>query len=114
MTIQNPHDHFFQQSFSHTHIARNYLEEYLPTHLLPLFDLTHLELQSDSFIDNELRQHQSDMLYRTQLITGENAYFYFLFEHKSYHDPLVPLQLLRYMVRFWEQQEKEQSPLQPI
>ncbi|HSH01310.1 MAG TPA: Rpn family recombination-promoting nuclease/putative transposase [Anaerolineae bacterium] len=114
MTVQTPHDRFFRQTFSQVDIARNYLEEYLPANILPLFDLTHLELQADSFIDEELRQHQSDMLYRTRLTTNEDAYFYLLFEHKSYNDSLVALQLLRYMVRFWEQQEKAREPLQPI
>ena len=30
MTVQNPHDKFFRESFGRIHIARNYLEEYLP------------------------------------------------------------------------------------
>jgi hypothetical protein len=46
---------------------------------------------------------------------GQIAYVYFLFEHKSYPDRLVALQLLRYLARFWEQQVSAgQFPLPPI
>lgn len=31
MTVQNPHDRFFRESFGRLEIARNYLEEYLPS-----------------------------------------------------------------------------------
>ena len=37
-----------------------------------------------------------------------------MFEHKSYPDPLIALQLLRYMVRIWEQSLKQQQSLLPI
>lgn len=39
-----------------------------------------------------------------------------LFEHKSFSDPLISLQLLRYMARIWEQALKEGKarPLPPI
>ena len=47
-----------------------------------------------------MQAHQTDLLYRVRLANGGQAYIYFLFEHKSYPDPLVALQLLRYMVRF--------------
>ena len=36
------------------------------------------------------------------LRAGGNAYVCVLFEHKSYVDPLVALQVLRYMVRVWD------------
>jgi predicted transposase/invertase (TIGR01784 family) len=47
------------------------------------------------------------LFYQVQLSNGRPAILYFLFEHKSYPDPLVGLQLLRYMVNIWQQQVKE-------
>jgi predicted transposase/invertase (TIGR01784 family) len=115
MTIHNPHDHFFRDSFGRPEIARNYLEEYLPADLLPLLDLNHLALQDGSFIDENLREHQSDLLYQSSLRDERQPlYLYFLFEHKSYLDELVALQLLRYMLRIWEDQVKQKRPLAPI
>jgi predicted transposase YdaD len=55
MTVQNPHDKFFRESFGRVHIARNYLEEYLPDPVLALLDLDTLTLQDGSFIDEEMR-----------------------------------------------------------
>ncbi len=61
-----------------------------------------LEVVKDTFIDGELSEYYSDLLYKVELIGGEPAYVYVLFDHKSYYDPLVGFQLLRYMVRIWE------------
>jgi predicted transposase/invertase (TIGR01784 family) len=114
MSVQNPHDRFFRDSFGRPEIARNYLEEYLPTELRRLLDLDSLALQDSSFIDETMQEHQTDLLYQVRLTNGSRAYVYFLFEHKSYPDPLVALQLLRYMVRFWERQAKDNGPLEHI
>ena len=114
MTVQNPHDKFFRESFGRVHIARNYLEEYLPDPVLALLDLDTLTLQEGSFIDEEMREHQTDLLYQVQLKDGGTATIYLLFEHKSFPDVLVALQLLRYMVNLWQQQVKEKVPLTPI
>lgn len=114
MTVQNPHDKFFRDSFGRVEIARNYLEEYLPADVRALLDLDTLLLQDGSFIDETMQEHQSDLLYQVQMIDGRVAYIYFLFEHKSYPDPTVLLQLLRYMVRFWERQIKDSAPLMPV
>jgi len=114
MTVQNAHDKFFRESFGRVHIARNYLEEYLPDPVLALLDLDTLTLQDGSFIDEEMREHQTDLLYQVQLNDGGAASIYLLFEHKSFPDLLVALQLLRYMVSQWQQQVKEKVPLTPI
>jgi predicted transposase/invertase (TIGR01784 family) len=69
-----------------------------------------LHIVKDSFIDPDLREHFSDLLYRTRLQDGRDAYVYVLFEHKSHPEPLIALQLLRYMVRIWEQVLKQGKP----
>ncbi len=114
MSVQNPHDRFFRESFGRIEIAQNYLEEYLPSDVLNVLDLTDLQLQDGSFIDEEMQEHQTDLLYRTSLTNGDVAHFYFLFEHKSYPEPLIAMQLLRYMVRFWERQLKEDEVLTAV
>jgi len=114
MSVQNPHDRFFRESFGRLDIARNYLEEYLPPPVLALLDLDTLALQEGTFIDEAMQAHQTDLLYQVQLQDGDTATIYFLFEHKSYPDPLVALQLLRYMVSQWQQQVKAKEPLTPV
>ena len=69
-------------------------------------DLESLTAVKDSFVEKELRQHFSDLLYTVRHQEG-NLYLYLLFEHKSYPGPWTGLQLLRYLVRIWEQHRKQ-------
>lgn len=100
--IQNPHDKFFKETFSNPGVARNFIENYLPEAILKIIDLNELEIQKGSHVDEELSEIFSDMLFRTK-INQRDGYLYFLFEHKSYPDRMVALQLLTYMVRIWNQ-----------
>lgn len=114
MTVQNPHDKFFRESFSRIEVARNFLEEYLPYDVSAEIQLDTLTLQSESFVDETLREHQTDLLYQAYLSSGETGYIYLLFEHKSYPDAEVAFQLLRYMVRIWTRMREDGQKLQPI
>ena len=114
MTVSNPHDKFFYDSFGRPEIARNFLEEYLPAEIRQLLDLNHLVWQKDKFHDPEMKEYRSDLLYQSQLTTGEEAYVYLLFEHKSYVDNMVGFQILEYIVRLWAEQEKLQQPFSPV
>jgi len=81
-------------------VARDFIENYLPESILKLVDLNEMEIQNGSHVDEELSELFSDMLFRTK-INQRDGYLYFLFEHKSYPDRMVALQLLTYMVRIW-------------
>ncbi|MEZ4657794.1 MAG: Rpn family recombination-promoting nuclease/putative transposase [Caldilineaceae bacterium] len=107
--IINPHDRFFRYVFAHTEWTRQLLATALPRGLLRSMDLDTLQVESGSFIDEELREHFSDMLFNAQLVTGQVGYAYMLFEHKSYPDKVVPFQMLRYIVRIWEQVMRDQK-----
>lgn len=115
MSVHNPHDRFFRESFSRPEITRNYLEEYLPADLLVLLDLDTLDLQEGTFIDESLREQQSDLLYQTRLKgDGRILSLYFLFEHKSQPEQLIALQLLSYLLGIWQSQVKQKESLTPI
>ncbi|MBE2200516.1 MAG: Rpn family recombination-promoting nuclease/putative transposase [Anaerolinea sp.] len=45
---------------------------------------------------------------------GGEAYIYALLEHKSRPDPFTTFQLIRCMVRIWENDRREKRPLRPI
>ena len=114
--IKHPHDHFFQHSFARREVAVDFLTHYLPEPVRRLLDLQTLELTKDSFVDETLQDHFSDLLYKLRLRDGSMARVYLLFEHKSYPAPLVAFQLLRYMVRIWEEmlREEPEAGLRPI
>ena len=100
--VQNPHDKFFKDTFSNPFVVRDFVENYLPEPILKMVDLSELEIQNSSHVDEELSEVFSDMVFRTK-INQRDGYLYFLFEHKSYPDRMVALQLLTYMVRIWNQ-----------
>ncbi len=100
-SLINPHDKFFKESFSRKEIAKSFIQEYLPDKLHNQFNFSSLEILKDTFIDKELSEHFSDILYKIK-ISGKQSYIYCLFEHKSYIDYWVGFQLLRNMVKIWE------------
>lgn len=101
--IYHPHDKFVKDMLSRPGVTKDFLDNYLPAEILRILDLSTLELTKDSFVDKELREHFSDLLCKVRLKKGKKAYVYILMEHKSYLDPLTLFQVLRYMVRIWEQ-----------
>ena len=115
--IINPHDKVFRETLNNLETARSFLQHFLPDNVLGLMDLSNLEICKDSFIEKELSDYYSDMLYRVML-SGTPGYVYVLFEHKSYYDQYVHLQLLEYMVKIWrlfiKQQKKKQKQGLPI
>ena len=100
--ISNPHDRFFKSLFSREEVSRDFFINYLPPDIVSLIDPDSAELVKDSFVDQELGEFFSDMLYKVRLRDGGTAYIHILLEHKSYSDPLAGFQILCYMVRIWE------------
>jgi len=100
--LPNPHDRFFRHFLADPERARAFIRHVLPPAVREALDLTALQQEDVSFVDPDLRARQGDVLFRVALRSGEPAYVYVLFEHKSYPDRWVAWQLLRYMVRIWE------------
>ena len=99
--VVNPHDKVFRETYSNKENARSLLTDKLPDKVLKLMNLDSLEISKDSFIEKELADYYSDILYRVDLTDGSHGLIYVLFEHKSYYDRYVHLQLLEYMVKIW-------------
>lgn len=110
----NPHDSFFKDLFTRQEAAHHFLKHQLPPSVAAVLDPNRLEIRKDSFIDPDLQAHFSDILYRVGLVGGGESYVYVLFEHKSYPEPRIAWQLLRYMARIWEQADKQGEALLPV
>lgn len=100
----NPHDAFFKQYLSHPQVAADFLRRHLPAAVAEVLDLTQLVLVKDAFVDERLRSHFSDLVYRTVTTTQTPVAIALLFEHKSYPDEWVDFQILRYQVNLWQQE----------
>jgi len=104
------HDKFFKEMFSRKDFACGFIQNYFPSEIVQHLDLNHLEVSKDSFIDPDLEEHFSDILYQVVLQEEERdnkkekktAYVYLLFDHKSYSDSLVSFQLLKYTIKIWD------------
>jgi len=107
--VINPHDKAIKTVFNDLANARSLLYHRLPDKVLKLVDLNTLEISKDSFIEKELAEYYSDLLYKVKLTDGSQGFIYVLFEHKSYYDRFVHLQLLEYMVKIWRLYIKQQG-----
>ena len=107
----NSHDGFFKTLFGQQEYARSFLTSTLPSDLVRCLDLSTLEPSSASFVDEQLRQAHSDLLFRTRLADGSEAAIYLLFEHKSVADRLTVFQVLRYILKINEQRLRDHQEL---
>ncbi len=113
--IPKPHDRFFKLAFTDTSKAVALLKGMLPATLVGLLDLDNLELDSNSYIDERLKEHFSDLVYNcTYQGSSFSLKVVLLFEHKSYVSKHIHLQLLRYMLNVWERMEANKEPLCPV
>lgn len=99
--INQAHDKLFKETFGTVKIAKDFINGYLPDSILDIVDIDTLKPEKDSFINKELEEVFSDLLFSVT-INDRQGYLYFLFEHKSYKDRMVMFQLLRYMIEIWE------------
>jgi hypothetical protein len=94
------HDSLFKRAFSVPAHAAGELLSVLPATLTSKIDLATLALTSATFVDSELSHRHADLLF-TARIAGRSSCIYFLFEHQSEPDPLMPWRVLEYMHRIW-------------
>ena len=74
-------------------------------------DFDRVEQVNRSFISDELRPQESDMVFRVPFRsptqTCEEVIVYLLIEHQSRVDPSMGLRLLSYMVQIWMEERRE-------
>jgi predicted transposase YdaD len=101
--VQQPHDKLFRTVFSDVEEAALFLREHLP----PLAGQPGGVVET-SFVDEALRDSESDLLYAAQMKEGDAPLFlYLLFEHQSKPDPWMRFRLLKCMCRIWDESFKE-------
>ncbi len=74
--ITNPHDAFFKGSFSYVDVAEDYIKHFLPKSLVEGLDLSSLKLENNDFVNNDLSEFFSDLIweceYRTTKVKNEH------------------------------------------
>jgi predicted transposase YdaD len=92
------HDTVFKRAFSVPAHAAGEVRSVLPASAVAHFDLSALELVPASFIDAEMAHRHADLLFRAPF-DGQPAYVYFLLEHQSTVDALMPFRVLEGLER---------------
>jgi len=99
--MHQPHDKLYKAGFENPADAAGFLRWRLPVPISAAIAWDSLQPEPGSFIDSHYRESQSDLLFSARL-AGSDCRIYLLFEHVSSPDPVLALQLLRYLVRIWE------------
>jgi recombination-promoting nuclease RpnB len=104
MSIQahNSHDAIFKKFFTDIEVATNFIEIYLPKKIKQSCDFSTLKIEPSSFVDEDLKQHYSDILYSLK-VNGVKGYVYLNVEHQSTPQELMPFRMLRYKLAVMKQ-----------
>jgi predicted transposase/invertase (TIGR01784 family) len=106
---KNPYDAVFRTAFSQPESARELALNVLPGDYAARLAGAAITVEPETLIDPELAAYQSDILIRAESPEDSRKgaspwYLYVLFEHKSYPDRWVSLQLLRYVAAVYAKQ----------
>jgi predicted transposase/invertase (TIGR01784 family) len=113
-STNSPHDAFTQRLLSRPEIAADFLRNYLPPDIANELDPAKVELVKPAFVDEELRRHASDLIYKVGIKRGGAAHIIVLVDHKSDPEKWVGLQLLRYAVNLWRETREKNAELLPV
>lgn len=102
-----PHDALARSTLSRLELAAPYLQSVLPGELREALDFETLEHVPGSFIDPDLSERQTDVLFRAQLEGGGESLLYVLVEHQSTVERRMSLRLLVYVGRILDRWRKE-------
>ncbi|WP_119963842.1 Rpn family recombination-promoting nuclease/putative transposase, partial [Candidatus Fukatsuia symbiotica] len=100
--IISPHDAFCKKFLGNLEVARDFLKTHLPPAILEKCDLSTLKVEDCSFVDENLRQYFSDIVYSMQMNDGSKAYIQCIIEHQSNPQLLMTFRELRYCVGIWQ------------
>ncbi len=120
MTGRTPaaHDQIFRVVVEHPGRATRLAHGCLPDEVAAMIADKPLVRVPETFVDEDLRLHHVDALFKGELRDGRPAWVYILFEHKSWQNPWAPLQMLRYITRIWtwhtRQSEARPGVLPPV
>ena len=104
--VVTPHDHFFRGMLQHKETAKEFFQSHLPANIRKEINLDSIKLESDTFIESNLRSQATDLLYSAQF-SERLGYLYLHVEHQSTPDKFMPFRLLKYVVAIMDRHLKQ-------
>ena len=108
------HDKFIKASFSDPKRAVAFFEQFLPAHLVDTLNLSTLKVLQESYLQLDLSEHFSDIVFELRTKSDDPIDVVLLFEHKSSPDKNVLIQVGHYMFSHWFRCANESRPLKII
>lgn len=96
LIMYHSHDALSKNFLGNIAVARDFLKAHLPEEIQMRCNFKTLRIETTSFVEPDLRQHFSDILYSVK-IDGERGLIYTLIESQSTPLILMPLRFLRYV-----------------
>ena len=103
-----PHDALFKAAFESPAAAARLLFARLPPRLRAAVVWEEMKPETGSYVDSTLADRHNDLLFSTRLRTGADDRLYFVLEHQSTEDVIMPLRALSYETRIWDRSCREQ------
>ena len=104
--MPNHHDKIFRRTFGDPEHARGLLRNLLPTAIGEAADWSTLRRLDGSVVDEQLAERHTDLLFAVEL-ASRTAYVFVLLEHQSTVDAWMPLRMLGYTLRIWEEYRQQ-------
>ncbi len=105
-----PHDEFFKLTLSDPKAFRSLMKGFFNEYFQPI-EPDSISLRPTSYVDKNLRQYFSDLVYSAKFKNGTDVKISLLLEHKSYTDKNVLRQLCKYILNLWDNDQKESKQL---
>ena len=114
MELANSHDKFFKEIFSNKENAVDILRGTLPKNITKNINFTTLTTDNTSYIDEELQEVFSDLVFNVQYRSDTKIKIAILIEHKSFIPKYPHIQILKYILKIWESNIKQKEDLVPV
>lgn len=100
------HDRLTRSLMANPKVAEEFFKVNLPEKIQSIINFSSLKLRQDSFIDDDLKEQEADLLYSADC-NGRTGFFYILFEHASSSQDHLPYRMIKYMLAIMDKHLKE-------
>ena len=114
MSSIRPSDKLIRKIFSKKQEVIDFFKKTIPFELAKQIDWENILFGKENFVGLEWDESRTDQLYRLPLKTGSEIFIYILFEHKSYYDPKIYIQLLEYISKIYRWQIENEKELKIV